>query len=424
MKKNKALSFIFITVLIDVIGIGIIIPIIPDLLKELNVTDLSEASVIGSWLMFSYAIMQFIFAPIVGGISDKIGRRPVLLIALFGLSVDYILHAIAPTIALLFVGRILAGMCGASFSVASAYIADVSSPEKKAQNLGLVGAAFGLGFIIGPALGGIFGEFGTRVPFYIAAGLAFVNMLFGIFILPESLTQENRRPFDISRANPFGGLKKLGRYPSLTGMFIVFFMMYFSGQAIHTIWTFFTMMKFGWDQAMVGYSLSFVGLVVAIVQGGLIRIAIPKFGERKTIIIGTVMSLIGTSLFAFASQGWMMFVILIPYALGGLAGAAMQGYISNRVGKNEQGELQGVQTSIMSLASIIGPPIMSGIFFTFTEEHSPVQFPGAPFLLSAIVTVGSLFLLIRLFRKHEDVKPAEAFTDEMEEKTLLEPEAV
>lgn len=423
MKKNKALLFIFITVLVDVIGIGVIIPIIPALLKELAISDLSEASVIGSWLMFSYAIMQFIFAPIVGGLSDKFGRRPVLLIALFGLAVDYILHAVAPTIALLFVGRILAGMCGASFSVASAYIADVSSPEKKAQNMGLVGAAFGLGFIIGPALGGIFGEFGTRVPFYVAGALAFVNMLFGFFILPESLTPQNRRPFDIRRANPFGGIIKLGRYPSLTGMFVVFFMMHFSGQAIHTIWTFFTMMKFSWDQAMVGYSLSFVGLVIAIVQGGVIRIAIPKFGERKTIFIGIIMSFIGTTAFAFASQGWMMFVILVPYSLGGLAGAAMQGYISNRVGRNEQGELQGVQTSIMSLASIIGPPVMSAIFFSFTEQSSPVHFPGAPFLLSAVVTLVSLLLLVFLFKKHRSDKYATAETDRMHE-VELEPEVV
>lgn len=403
MKQNRALLFIFITVLIDVIGFGVVIPVFPTLLEELTGKTLSEASLIGGLLMFSYSIMQFVFAPIIGGLSDKFGRRPVLLLSLFGLAVDYVFHAVAPTVWLLLIGRVLAGVCGASYTVATAYIADVSEPEKRAQNFGLVGVAFGLGFIIGPVIGGIFSQFGSRFPFFIAAGLTFLNMIYGYFVLPESLKKENRRAFDLSRANPVGSLRELGNYPSLIGIVAIIFLINFAGQAIHTIWTFFTMLQFNWDETMVGYSLGFVGLVIGVVQGGLIRIILPKFGYKKTIYLGMTLSILGLAGLAFATQGWMMFVVLVPYAMGGLAGSALQGLASNQVLDNQQGELQGAITSLFSLASIVGPIVMSGLFYFFTSKRSAVYFPGASFFLALIIELISLILLVRILSKFKDL---------------------
>jgi len=268
MAKNykASLGFIFVTVLIDMIGIGIIIPVLPSLIESLIDGGLSDASLIGGMLMFSYSIMQFLFAPLLGSLSDKYGRRPILLMSLFGLGVDFIFHAYAPTIGWLFVGRLLAGMTGASYTVASAYIADISTPEKKAQNFGLIGAAFGLGFIIGPSIGGIASEWGVRAPFFVAAGLSFLNFLYGLFVLPESHSKENRREINLKRANPLGSLMHLRKHPFIAGFVISFFLIYIAGQSVQSTWAFFTMYRFDWDEKMVGYSLTLVGIVVAVVQ--------------------------------------------------------------------------------------------------------------------------------------------------------------
>ncbi len=391
VKRSAALGFIFVTILIDVIGFGIIIPVIPKLIEHLTGEGLSAASRYGGWLAASYAIMQLIFSPIIGGLSDKYGRRPVLLFALMGFCLDYLLVAFAPSIAWLFVGRIIAGITGASITTATAYIADISTPEKRAQNFGLVGAAFGLGFIIGPVLGGIFSQWGHQAPFLAAAGLTLINFLYGYFVLPESLLPENRRPFDWKRANPVGSLMHLGRYPVVMGMIITLVLLYIAAHSVQSTWTFFTMLQFNWDEKMVGYSLGFVGLMVALVQGGLIRIAIPKLGQRNAIITGMLMYTLGFSLFAFATKGWMMFIFLVPYCLGGIGGPALQGLISSQVPANEQGELQGALNSLISATAIIGPLMMTNLFSWFTAADAPMHFPGAPFAAAAVLTLAGLF---------------------------------
>ena len=392
---KAALGFIFITVLVDVIGFGIIIPVMPALIRELIQGDISAASSYGGWLMFAYAIMQFLCAPILGNLSDKYGRRPVLLFSLFGFGIDYIFLALAPGIGWLFVGRIIAGITGASFTTASAYIADISAPDKRAQNFGMIGAAFGLGFIIGPLIGGILGQFGSRVPFIAAAVLTLMNWLYGYFVLPESLAKENRRPFDWKRANPMGSLVQLKKYPSVAGLIISLTLVYIAAHAVQSTWSFYNIGKFNWDEKMVGYSLAFVGFMIALVQGGLIRLVIPKIGQEKSLYTGLLLYSIGMLLFAFATEGWMMFAFCTVYCLGGIAGPALQGIISSHVPPNEQGELQGALTSLMSATSIVGPLLMTNLFSYFTRPTAPVYFPGAPFLMGAVLFLISTILSYR-----------------------------
>ena len=397
-KRGPALVFIFVTLLIDVIGLGIIIPVVPKLIEQLIDGNLSEAASYGGWLTAAYAVMQFVFSPILGGLSDQFGRRPVLLFSLFGFGLDYILTGFAPTIEWLFLGRILAGVTGASFTTANAYIADISTPEKRAQNFGLVGAAFGIGFILGPALGGYLGQYGPRMPFFVAAGLSMVNFLYGFFILPESLAPENRRTFDWRRANPVGSLMNLGRYPVILGLVASLVLIYIASFAVQGTWTFYTMEKFKWDEKTVGWSLATIGLAFAIVQGGLSRIIIPKLGQQRSVFVGLLFSALGFALFAFATQSWMMFAILGIYAMGGIAGPSVQGIISGQVPANEQGEVQGALTSLTSTTSIIVPVIMANLFSYFTATNAPVYFPGAPYLLGSILTIISAFLAWRGFR--------------------------
>ena len=386
-KRNSGLVFIFITLLIDIIGLGIIIPVLPSLIRELTGGTLSEASMYGGWMLFAYASMQFVCAPIMGGLSDRYGRRPVLLASLFGFGVDYIFLAFAPTLAWLFVGRVIAGIMGASFTTGAAYIADVSTPETRAQNFGIIGAAFGLGFIIGPLLGGLLEEYGSRVPFMVSAGLSLVNWLYGFFVLPESLKPENRRKFEWSRANPISSLLNLKRYPVIIGLVASLIMVYISAHAVQTNWAYYTMEKFQWTPRIVGMSLAVVGLVFAIVQGGLIRIIIPKLGNERSVYVGLGLNASGLFLFALATQTWMMFAITVVYCLGGIAGPALQGIISTQVPANEQGELQGALTSLMSVTSIVGPPMMTLTFSYFTNSQTPFYLPGAPMLLGAVLTI-------------------------------------
>ncbi len=391
-KKQAALGFIFITLLIDVTGFGIIIPIFPKLISQLINGNLSDASIYGGLLGFTYAIMQFICAPILGNLSDKYGRRPVLLFSLFGFGIDYLFQAFAPTIFWFFIGRGIAGITGGSFTTAAAYIADISTPEKRAQNFGLIGAAFGIGFILGPVVGGLLGQYGTRIPFFAAAALALLNWLYGYFVLPESLPVENRRPFEWKRANPLGSLKQLRKYPAISGLIASIILIYIAGYAVQSTWNYYTMLKFGWNEKLVGYSLGFVGLTVGLVQGGLIRIVIPKIGNERSVYIGLSLYALGFLLFAFATQTWMMYAFMIPYSLGGIAGPSLQGIISAHVPSNEQGELQGALTSLMSATAIIGPLIMTNLFAFFTSSKAPIQFPGAAMLLGAILSVISALL--------------------------------
>ncbi len=399
-KRQAALGFIFATLFIDVMGLGIIIPVIPKLIEHLIHGDVSDASWYGGWLTAAYAGMQFLFAPLIGNLSDKFGRRPVLLCSLLGFGVDYAFSAFAPTIAWLFVGRIVAGITGASFTTASAYIADISTPEKRAANFGLVGVAFGLGFIIGPALGGILGKYNVHYPFIAAAALALLNAAYGYFILPESLSLEHRRPLDIKRCSPWGTLIQLRKYKSVIGLAVSLFLIYVSVQSVQSVWTYYTFKKFGWSEAMVGYSLATVGLMIAIVQGGLIRIILPKLGNERSIWVGLVLYGAGLLLFAFATKGWMMFAFLVPYCLGGIAGPALQGYMSTSVPPNEQGELQGGLTSLMSVSSIVGPLLMTESFYYFTKPNPFFQFAGAPFAIGSVLMLISALLAVRSFKRN------------------------
>jgi len=398
--RKAAVGFIFITLLLDVIGLGIIIPVIPALIQELTGGSISEASRYGGWLIASYALVQFLCAPIVGALSDKYGRRPILLLSLLGFGLDYLVLAVAPTIGWLFLARIIAGVFGASFTTGAAYIADVSSAEKRAQNFGLLGAAFGLGFIIGPVTGGILGEIGPRVPFYAAALVTFLNLTYGYFILPESLHKENRREFEWSRANPLGALFALKRYPSVAGLIGALTFIYLASHAIQGTWTYFSMEKFNWSESMVGYSLGLVGIMSALVQGLLIRIIIPKIGEYNTMITGIIFNICGCLLFSMASEGWMLLCFIIPYSLGGIAGPAIQGILSNQIPDNEQGQLQGALTSMMAATGIIGPLMMTSIFAYFTAENAPIYFPGAPFVTGAVLVAICLFLILRKGSKY------------------------
>jgi DHA1 family tetracycline resistance protein-like MFS transporter len=392
--KKAAVGFIFITVLIDIIGFGIIIPVLPQLLQQLlHVTDRTDISAISKpaiFLTLIYGLMQFIFAPILGSLSDRYGRRPVLLFSLLGFGLDYIFLAFAPSIGWLFLGRMISGITGASITTASAYMADISDEKNRAQNFGMIGAAFGLGFIIGPMLGGLLGELGTRLPFLVAAGLALVNALYGYFVLPESLDMEHRRAFDLKRANPIGSLKNLNKYPAVFGLIIALLFIYVAAHSVQSNWSFANINKFGWTPKTIGISLAVVGVLISLVQGLLIRVVNPKLGNEKSVYIGIALYALGLTLFAFATQGWMMFLFLVPYCLGGISGPALQAIISLHVPKNEQGELQGSLTGLQSLTTIIGPPMMIGLtsYFSIKNDPNHIYFPGAAFLL------GALFMLL------------------------------
>jgi DHA1 family tetracycline resistance protein-like MFS transporter len=401
MRKASTL-FIFITLLIDVTGIGLIIPVLPKLIREMTNQDYSVASSYTGYLIAVYALMQFVFSPILGGLSDQYGRRPVLLFSLFGFGLDHILLIFAPTIGWLFLGRVIAGITGGSITTASAYIADVSPPDKRAQNFGLIGVAFGVGFIIGPAVGGWLGDLHVRLPFLVAAILTLLNWLYGYFVLPESLSLENRRTFDIKRANPIGSLLNLRKYPVILGLIACMICVQIAGQVHPSTWALFTMKEFSWTGKQVGFSLTFVGLMVALVQGGLIRMIVPKLGETKSIYLGLTFYALGFFLFSLANQGWMMYAIMIPFALSGIAGPTLQGLISKQVQPNEQGELQGALTSLVSLTAIFGPIIHTQLFSYFSKENPIVYFPGAAFFFGSVMAACALVIFWNYFK---DKKP-------------------
>ncbi|WP_312746906.1 TCR/Tet family MFS transporter [Sphingobacterium multivorum] len=397
--KKAAVGFIFITLLIDITGWGIILPVVPKLVGELIHGDITEAATYGGWLGFAYAFTQFICAPMVGNLSDRYGRRPILLISLLGFGLDYLLLALAPSIGWLFVGRILAGITGASISTASSYIADVSTDETRTKNFGLIGAAFGLGFIIGPVLGGLLGHYGARIPFYVASVLCLLNFIYGYFILPESLDETKRRPFEWRRANPIGSLKLLAKHPKISSLVIALILVYIGLHAVQSNWHFFTMYKFDWSERIVGMSLGVLGLLLGLVQGVLIRWTTPKLGEQKSIYYGLIFYALGLFLFSFAAEGWMMMLFLIPYSLGGICGPSLQSMISKSIPSNQQGELQGALTSLVSATSVVGPPMMTNLFYYFTHDKAPFKFSGAPFLLASMLMMLSAMIIYYTSKK-------------------------
>lgn len=398
--KKAAIGFIFITLLVDTMGWGLIIPVMADLIAKLKGVPVNQASTYGAILLSVFAITQFLFAPVIGNLSDKFGRRPILLLSLLGFGIDYIVLALAPAYGWLFIGRVIAGVTGASFTTATAYIADVSTDETtKAKNFGMIGAAFGLGFVLGPALGAFLATWGLRAPFYAAAALCLLNCLYGYFILPESLSKENRRPFDWKRANPLGSLKFLNRHPEIGGLAFSFFLIYLGAQSVQGNWNFFTIYRFHWTEKMVGISLAVVGVLVGGVQAGLTRVIIPKIGNEKSIYLGLSLYSLGLVLFAFATQSWMMYAFLIPYCLGGICGPSLQSVISGHVPPNHQGELQGALTSLMSLTTIIGPLMMNSTFALFTSNKAPFYFPGIHFLIGATCMLLSILIAYKVLSR-------------------------
>lgn len=369
---------------------------------ELTGEGTAMAVIYGMWLTTAFAGMQFLFSPVLGEISDRFGRRPILLIALLGLSIDYLIHAWAPTITWLFLGRFLAGITGASFTVASAYIADISTKEEKAKNFGLIGAAFGLGFIIGPGIGGFFGELDIRLPFYIAAGLTFANFLFGWFFVPESLTLENRRPINVLKMIPGVSLVSLRNYKGVLLLIFAFFLANLAGQALPSTWSYYGIERYDWSPREIGISLMVVGLLVAIAQGFLVGVLVKKFGKRTVVISGFLLWTVGMFLFSLASAPWMLYAFLIPYALGGVAGPTVQGVISNQVSEKEQGNLQGAITGLISVTAILGQLIFSPVFYYFIRPESDIYYPGASYTLAALFLFIA-FLFASLAMKRMDL---------------------
>ncbi len=407
--RNAGLPFILVTLVLDTLGIGVVIPVLPKLVGSFYHGDIGAASHTFGAFVALYSAMQFLFAPVLGGLSDRYGRRPVLLGSLLGAAVNYLLTALAPTLGFLVVGRIIAGITGASFSAAGAYIADITPPAKRAQSFGLMGAAFGAGFILGPALGGALGGINLRLPFYFSAALNFLNFLYGWFVLPESHAREHRRAFSLARANPFASLRSLGRHRIVFGLMGTIVCGYLAQMILQATWALFTEARFGWTPRDIGLSLGAVGLCGVLVQGGLIRAIIPRLGERRTLLLGLLLNIGGFLGFAFAAHGWMFYALLVPFALGGISGPAVQALISREVGPDEQGELQGALASLNSLTSIGGALIGTRLFERFGPPGAVPYFPGAPFLAAAGANLIGLLLAVRLFaimRREAPLDPA------------------
>lgn len=388
---KHALAFIFITALLDVIGLGIIIPVLPGLVMDLTGESISSAVLYGGGLLFIYAAMQFVFAPVLGNLSDHFGRRPVLLVSLFVFGIDYLIMGFAPTIAWLFVGRMMAGIAGATHSTANAFIADITPEDKRAQSFGLIGAAFGLGFIIGPSIGGIVGgTFGLRAPFFLAAGLAFANMIYGYLVLPESLPKAKRRAFHFARANPVGAFKAIKHYPIVIGLMGAVLFYQIAHDANPSTWSYYTIHKFDWSPQQIGWSLAFVGLCIALVQGLLIRKVIPLLGETRTAHVGLVFAAIGFAGFGLSTTPWMLYLSMIPFSLMGLSMPAIRSIMSAAIPDNGQGELAGALASIASLTAMGAPLFMTQLFGFFTSARAPFEFAGAPFLAASFLCLAAL----------------------------------
>jgi MFS transporter, DHA1 family, tetracycline resistance protein len=420
---KSAFFFIFVTILLNMIGFGVIMPVMPKLIMDVTGEGVAHAAQWGGYLSVVYAIMQFFCMPIVGGLSDRFGRRPVMLTSLAAYSFDFFIMAIAPTIGVILVARILAGAFAATFSTANAFIADISPPEKRAANFGLVGAAFGVGFIIGPGIGGFLGEhFGPRAPFYFVAAVGAVNFLFGLIAMPETLPPESRRKFDLRRANALGNFKQFAQYPIMLPIAAVLFFAQMAHWTYPSIWSYYAIEKFTWSEAMIGASLMYMGLMSGLVQGGLTRVAIPKLGERRAALIGMSVTAIGYFCFAIADKSWMIFAILTFTAIGGLAQPALQGIMSRTIPANAQGELQGAIAALNSLTMVFSPWIMTQMFSAFSSpgepftmfnmtilpEGAPFYFPGAPLVLAFIFELFAILLLFQAFKRIQRPRDEEA----------------
>ena len=396
--ERRALTIVLSVLIIDMIGFGIVIPVMPSLIVGLTHTSLGDAARMSGWLMGVFAAMQFIFGPVLGGLGDRFGRRPVILMSMLAFSLDYFMMGLAPTYGWLFVTRAIAGITGATYVPATAYIADITPPERRAQNFGLIGAAFGLGFTIGPAIGGLLGGLGVRAPFFVAGGLALANATAGFFLLPESLPPERRRAFSLARANPLGTFASLARHKSARPLFAAWFLWMLAHQAYSSTWAFFTKLKFGWSDHAVGASLAYAGFTMALAQTFVTRRLIPRIGERRAILLGLTIGVAGFLANAFVPLGWMVYAVFTLSALQGLVFPSMNSTMSKLVESNEQGELQGGVASMQSVAAIAGPLIMTNALAWFTRKGGPVWFPGAAYILSAALSIAALTIVALLAR--------------------------
>jgi DHA1 family tetracycline resistance protein-like MFS transporter len=399
-RHKPALGFIFITLLVDVLGFGLLIPIAPRLVQQLQGGSEGDAAHSVGHLIALYALMSFIFAPIWGSLSDSFGRRPIILLALFGSGVDYLAQAMAPSLTWLFITRAINGISGASFSVAGAYIADVTTPEKRAAGFGIMGAAFGLGFIIGPLIGGYLGKIDIRYPFYAAAALTLLNWMYGLFILPESLAPENKRSFSWKRANPIGTLAILLRTPLVTGLAAALILINFAHFGLQSVWVLYTAHRYQWDEVATGASLATVGITTAIVQGLLARKLIPVLGETRSLLFGLIIAIFAYIGYGLATHGWMIYTIIVCASISGIASPALQGILSKSIPANEQGGLQGGLNSLGSLVQIGAPIAATSLFAFFISAKAPIALPGAPFLLGSVLCIVALVLAIVLFRRY------------------------
>jgi DHA1 family tetracycline resistance protein-like MFS transporter len=405
--SRYALAFIFVTMLLDSIGLGVIIPVAPKIIAQLTHEDMSGAARWGGWLFFVFALMQFLCAPLIGNLSDRFGRRPVLIASILMLGFDYFITAIAPTIFWLFVSRILSGIAGASYTTAYAYIADISPPEKRAANFGVTGAAFSVGFILGPVIGGLLGQSDPRLPFFIAAGLSLLNGAFGFFILKESLAPANRRKFEFWRANPVGALVALKRFPGIYLFCVVVVLMRLAHDANPAVFSYYVMFKFHWTPQLVGYALMTVGALMGVVYGFLVRIVIPIIGEAASVYVGLIGAAVGFAGYAFATESWEIFACMVPFALIGFFMPALNAIMSKMVGPTEQGELQGALACIGGLTSIVAPPLLTNLFAYFSSGKAPVYFPGAAFLAGSVCLVLAALVFTRIRAESPALQPAE-----------------
>ncbi|MNU59385.1 Tetracycline resistance protein, class C [compost metagenome] len=420
-KQTRGLIFILLTICIDSIGLGIIIPSLPSLIADATHLSINESSKYSGIVLATYALMQFLFSPLIGNLSDRYGRRPIILMSLLGLGLDYVFMYYAPSLAWLIVGRAVSGMFGASFTTAAAYIADISTNENRAQNFGLIGAAFGVGFIIGPAIGGVASEFGLRVPFMVAAFLSLANFVYGLIFLKESLPASERRTFEFKRANPIGALVQIVRFPKYRGLFLVTFIVLLSNMAVHSVWNYYTIARFGWETKDVGISLAVVGVCFGLVQGAMAGPIVKRLGEKGAATLGLVILSLVTLGIGLIPYGWMMYVIILPYAFSGIVDPSIRSLVSGQAKNNEQGELQGIFTSLMSLAEMIGPVFMMWIFYKSVPlaEKNAIFF-GTPFFVAGLLAILALIVLRYVFRKIA-FKSAEELLDSNElEEELIE----
>ncbi len=396
--STATLGFVAFIVFIDMVGIGLIIPVMPSLLEELTGDSVDQTALIGGWLLFAYAVMQFLFAPVIGGLSDRFGRRPVLLITLFFLGIDYIVMALAPDLWWLFLGRILSGIMGASWSAANSCVADVAKPEDRGKYFGILGGAGASGFVIGPGLGGVLGTVDVRLPFIAAAAIALIGVVVGYFMLRETLPPERRRAFTLARANPLGTIIQMVKTPVVIGFLGVIFMTQLAAQSQIAVWAYHTTLVFGWDELAIGLSVALFGILLALTQGLVTGRVIGKFGPKRTCMIGAFFGLPAYFMFAFApSSGWMITGIVVG-SLTGLTFPAMQQIMSERISEDAQGELQGAIASTISITSIIGPVMMTATFGAFTDDQG-LFLPGAPYLLAAGLLVVGIGLLFRTLKR-------------------------